>query len=140
MLATIGPWLDWWAEQLRLIPPEYFIAAMAFPILLALVSRSLSAFLGTCLLVLVAVVALIRPDQVTGMVASCAALGALIVSLVGIFGGRERRQMRAQLQLLQQSVTQLETAEARRLLVGLKSNPAAEDEKARKNSPGATAR
>lgn len=122
ILSALHSWLDQASAFLTGLPAaEIIFAALFLPVALALFARSSFAFLGTLLLVTLALLNVLEPTFSAVTLAICAYIASLIVALSGIRARRRDAATSAELVRLRNEVNELAQAESRRFVADLKA-------------------
>jgi hypothetical protein len=99
------------------------LGIVAFPVLLALLSRSPLAVLASSWLSAASLILLLGDETATAATMAVALVGgSLIVAFGGFIWHRPARELRTECDLLRARIRRLEAAEERKVLVGVQSN------------------
>jgi hypothetical protein len=126
---SLESWLDQLAVVLRTIPEAYALAAIAFPVVLAVLSRRSIIIFSVALLSAVVLLLVLKPSFAVTTIAIGAYIGSLIMALSGILARRRDIDTKAELISLRNDMNQLLNAESRRFLAELKSGVSVPEER-----------
>jgi len=115
--------LSRWAAFLSKVPESVALAAILLPIALAIFSKRLIVLLGSILLALVSLCALIAPANLAEVLATGFYLGSLTIALSGIIARRRAKALQVlqgEVDRLRNDVNALSHAEQRRFMKELK--------------------
>ena len=101
-------------------PTNIWLVCFVVPVALALFSKRLLVFLGSLLMVGLALLAILSPSSINLFVVTGAYVGGLLVAISGIQNRRRDSATRAELASLRSSLNELRIAEERRYLAELR--------------------
>jgi len=121
IVAPLEAGLDQLARVLAEFPPHIILAALAVPVVLALISGRLLGLLTAALLAVVAFMVLYRPALADTTVALASYAGSVLVALWSLSSRWRGRALRNEVAALRAQIDQLAQSESRRVLADLKS-------------------
>jgi hypothetical protein len=123
ILGSLKAWLSQVPGHLADVPTAVLLVALLAPVVLAAISRRMASFLGTCLLIALAVTLVTEPAG-DATIAVAAYIGSILLALSGVAARRKESVLRAKLANVRAEMNLMAEAESRRFLVQLKTQDA----------------